>query len=303
MIPVYIIPTSTPVGGDTLVEFFNSSSLFDVQDPPSLTKSIGVNELTSEANLIVSALDDSRKNYPDQYTITIKDTSVTTSNASILSALIIDALSFNGVKVSLEESDSETDSECRKYGSTDSCSCIDTDSSEYISDCNCKIYKDNSSKSNSKRNLWEVAYLADWLDRCDLFRKLSKSTDLTKWVKTFSPNGIQAQLWSPVGRDIVLGRTPMKSGNFFTPINAPLSQKLNKNIELGNISAITTSPPFFYFDETLATLTTDLDKSCFCRQPDSTSPNGAISFAVFAILASLLIVFAWFVYITWGKHY
>lgn len=302
MIPVYIIPTSTPVIGDTLREFFESSPLFIVESAPGLTRTIGVNELTTEANLIISALQDSREKYPDSYTITIKDTSVTTSSSSILSALIIDALSFNGDKIKIEKqyscscSNSSEESCDRKYTESSHCKCESNTLESYN-------YSFDKVEKINKRNVWEVAYLADWLDRCDLFRKLSKSTDLTKWVKTFSPNGVQTQLWSPRGRDVVLGRKPMRNGNFFTPIKFPLSQQLNLNIELGNISAITTSPPFFYFDETLATLTTDLDKSCFCRQPDETSSNGAITFSIFIILTGLLIVFAWFIYITWGKHY
>ena len=325
---VYIIPTSTPVLQETLVKFFESNSLFRVEEVPGLVKSIGVDSQTEEANLIVNVLNHARKNYPDSYVITIKDTSTTTSNADILGALLIDAISFNEkIEITYSHSDScESHNSCescdlsRKYNSSDLYT-LESSEEERITDtsdtdcylntksyshspCNCKSSFDSIKLiNNKKKHKWQVGYLADWLDRCDLFQKMSRSSDLIKWNKTFSPNGVQSIFWSPQGRDIILGKRPMNNGNFFTPIKFPLGQLLNENIEQGNINAIVTTPPFFYFDETLAETTIDLDKSCLCRQPDYEASNAGIATIIAIIIAVLIIALAWIVYVSWAKHY
>lgn len=297
-IPVYIIPTSTPVVEDTLIKFFESNEIFRLVEAPGNMNTIGVDDLTIEANMIINSLADARKRFPDSYVITIKDTSVTSSDADILAALLIDAISFNQdviVKHSKDSySETESESSVRDYSCSETYNLSDSDTGKYSSETYIK---------KKKKQKWQVGYLADWLDRCDLFQSLSSRKDLIKWVRTFSPNGIQANFWSPEGRDIVLGKRPMRNGEFFTPIRRPLSQLLNENIQKGNISAICTSPPFFLFDITLAQFNTDLDKNCFCRDLEEKAPNGAISFFIFLILSVLILAGAWFVYVTWAKHY
>ena len=130
----------------------------------------------------------------------------------------------------------------------------------------------------------------------------SQGDSLIKIYKTFSPNGIQSLLLSPLGRDQILGYKPVKNGTYLQPLTTTLSQTLNENIEFGNISAITTSPLFFYYDVNQAKTVNDIQKLCQCRKPEFDTSPDAVPYLWAVILFSIIIVLGWFFYMTYAKN-
>ena len=135
------------------------------------------------------------------------------------------------------------------------------------------VIKDTSIATSSPKSLertirkvkefgeWDVCYLTRWLDLCNLYKDPIKIKGSMKViVRTLSPNGTQALLFSPEGRDIVIGRKKMKNGKYFTPIQIPLGSKLNQEISNKNLFALCTFPKEFEFDVFQTTKTSDLAK-------------------------------------------
>ncbi len=164
------------------------------------------------------------------------------------------------------------------------------------------INKDNK---YCKKHNWQLCYLTKWLDRCDLYKEEAKIKGVTKIVKTFSPLGIQSILFSPEGRDIIIGKHRMNNGKFFIPpINSPLGDQFNLNIGLGNINATCVVPNLFNFNVMLSTNDIDFLKQCECRQPttEQSKGPGAIPFLWFVIVMASVILLAWFFYQIVGKE-
>lgn len=151
---------------------------------------------------------------------------------------------------------------------------------------------------------WDVCYLTRWLDLCNLYKDPIKINESMKViVKTLSPNGTQALLFSPEGRDVVIGRKKMKNGEHFTPIQIPLGSKLNQEIFNKNLFAFCTVPNEFEFDIFQATKTSDLAKLSDCRRPESKDEGpGAIPLLWFIIIVVIVILIAWALY-TIGPSY
>ena len=95
----------------------------------------------------------------------------------------------------------------------------------------CLYLKDNVITNTSKNNIrriteailaqcdWDLTYYGYWLDRCDLYTKSKFKPYLVPktnsyLVRTFSPNGVQAILFSPKGKKILLGEAKMKNVDF-----------------------------------------------------------------------------------------
>ena len=142
-----------------------------------------------------------------------------------------------------------------------------------------------------------------WLDRCDLYQELAKSDGVTKIVRTFSPLGLQAIMYSPVGRDIIIGKKPMVTKpyiEYFTPIEPPLGDQLNKEISSGNLSAICMVPNIFEYNVLLAQTDSDLFKMADCRlaedPEEETHSPGIAPFLWFVCIVIGIILFAWFFY-------
>ena len=296
---VYIIPTARPFNRKNLKKFFKSNDYFELVKAPCMDKYVGINDILTETNSIYSALGDSFKRCKESYVITILDTSITASTPEVLEELIRQIVPSCDCNNKCSD---ESDTEC--YERSEECSCDSltddlTETDDKRSDsCNCH-------KKCDKKSKFDVAYLADWQDRCDLFEKLKcDKKSLIKWVKTLSPHGVQSLLWSPKGRDIVLGEKKMKNGKFFTPLRSSLSSQLNFNIEEGNLNALTTTPNFFFFDVNLAVTTFDLEKLCACREiREEEEEITPIPFTIFIVLTAIVIAFAWLAYTMWGKHY
>ena len=116
---------------------------------------------------------------------------------------------------------------------------------------------------------WDVCYLAKWLDRCDLHsNKKPINGTMTTLSKTVSPHGLQALVFSPNGRDVVLGDKKMKNGELFQnpdkPLDKPLDEKLNENIANKNITATTPDPNLINFDISSAKKPSDFLKASEC---------------------------------------
>lgn len=161
-------------------------------------------------------------------------------------------------------------------------------------------------RNNCKKDNWELCYLSKWLDRCDLYETLRKINGVPKIVKTFSPLGIQSIMFSPKGRDIVLGMRKMKNGEYFTPISPPLGDQLNQNIGLENISATCIIPNLFDFNVMLSQADSlDVLKLSECRLPEVEKPVeipvGPIPFFWFVSIVVGIILLGWFFYQFIGK--
>ena len=156
---------------------------------------------------------------------------------------------------------------------------------------------------------WELFYLTKWLDRCDLYKNPQEIKNRTySFINTFSPNGFQAIMLSPKGRDVILGEIPMKNGRFFPPVTQPIEVQLNENISAGNITAISTIPNIFEYDVNKATTEEDYLKGTLCS-PESiegrifsrTDPT-PLSFIWYVIVIIMIILAAIaFWYLTGGN--
>jgi hypothetical protein len=283
-VPVYIIRTGICININALKNFFKFS---DKNRSPCETLTFKL--IDKEFFTTICALKHAQKHFPKHYIITIEDTSITSSNADILAQLICKAI---------------------------------------------------------KIKTWNIAYLANWLDRCDLYQTLSPrnnsecsnsecsnsecsnlkfsnseysnsecsnsecsnlecSNNLIHWVKTYSPNGTQSLLWSPKTVKIILGLFPIRC-NIYFDYKIPLALALNQYINNGYLKAITTTPPFFTFDPTLATNINDFNKLTECSLINNTvneEPNRPISLVIFIMVVTLIISLGWIAYVFWGKYY
>lgn len=86
---------------------------------------------------------------------------------------------------------------------------------------------------------FDLCYLCKWRDRCELYRVVAGRDDPVTFARTRSPHGVQAILFSPHGRDIMLGDRNMRNGKVLT-FNNTLSEVLSNEIYNNNISAICT---------------------------------------------------------------
>lgn len=142
------------------------------------------------------------------------------------------------------------------------------------------VIKDTSTTNVNTQNLaemltaacqektWHLCYLNKWLDRCDLYTdKTSLLGTATLLVKTYSPQGCQAILFSPQGRDIILTECKMKNGQDFS-VATSLSSSLNHAISQGYINATCFTPNLISYDLTAARHNNDYYKCQECRQPD-----------------------------------
>lgn len=148
---------------------------------------------------------------------------------------------------------------------------------------------------------WDLCYLCKWMDRCDLYSNEVQINGLsTHLVKTQSPHGIQALMFSPSGRDIVLGLTKMNNDKVFTPVKKPLSLQLNEAISAGNISAKCVVPNLIEYDILSASNPKDYLKAAECVVDSASSKSNSfaesssgISWWWFIIIVLLIIFIVW----------
>lgn len=175
----------------------------------------------------------------------------------------------------------------------------------------CIIIKDTSTSASSpdvvaatvRRCLsvpnFDLCYLCKWLDMCQLYIDATNndsSKNEISIMRTKSPNGVQAILFTPRGRDVVLGTQVMSNGRRFC-IECNLSKSLNKDIYDCNISAICTVPNLIEYDIALnSTSNSDFLKANECQPvslPQENVQNNEGNIVGFVILAFLTIMVAW----------
>ena len=113
-------------------------------------------------------------------------------------------------------------------------------------------------------------------------------------VKTQSPHGVQALLFTPGGRDVILGAKPMKNGDFFKARES-LSKSLNVHIVKGDLDAFCVVPNLIAYDISLALEDRDYLKVNECapvlslKVPGSSSVNIYVAALIIIILLILII--------------
>jgi hypothetical protein len=152
---------------------------------------------------------------------------------------------------------------------------------------------------------FHLLYLCKWLDRCDLYvqkKQIENSSAIV--TKTQYPNGIQSIMFSPAGRDLVLGIEKMKNKGKFLPTEN-LAESLTTEILKGNIEATAIVPNLINFNPTLAVKNSDYRKSAECDWNVGVKPgseNGSGAWTLF-ILALVLFLIIWAIYKLKGGYY
>jgi hypothetical protein len=134
---------------------------------------------------------------------------------------------------------------------------------------------------------------------------VEKCRGVSQIVRTFSPNGMQALMFTPQGRDIAIGYEPMRNGEYIERNKSvALSVKLNLNIGKRCINAICILPNLFEYNINLAKDLTDLLKLNDCRQPQCLSSNSTpIPFVWYIVIVIIVIVLAWLAYRRWNNNH
>lgn len=174
----------------------------------------------------------------------------------------------------------------------------------------CIIIKNTSTSASSPTTIanivkeciavdhFDLCYLCKWLDMCQLYHEVDCKTSnrAISIVKTKSPHGIQAILFSVRGRDILLGQATMSNGQRFI-VNGSLDQRLNQEIFNCNISAICTVPNLIDFDIILnASSNSDFIKVNECKEVTIPSPSTSTSegnLLGFFLIVALILLVAW----------
>lgn len=124
----------------------------------------------------------------------------------------------------------------------------------------CLILTDRVISSHSSRSVMDIikkciavknfdlAYLFKYNDKCQMHNEI-ESYGSTAIVECHAPRGLEAILYSPSGRDIILGKRPMKNKSKFH-YKKSLENMLNKSIYNGDLKCISVSPNLFEYDIT-----------------------------------------------------
>lgn len=122
---------------------------------------------------------------------------------------------------------------------------------------------------------WHMCYLSKWMDRCDLYsKKRSIKGTTTSIAKTVHPQGFQAVMLTPTGRDVLLGKQNMLDGTSFLPLKKPLGESLTEAINGGKLEATCTVPNLLRYDPSLASSPEDYLKFNECHLPLQMTKNG-----------------------------
>ncbi len=143
---------------------------------------------------------------------------------------------------------------------------------------------------------FHVCYLCRWNDKCHLHSHRRKLKGLAMYVaKTQSPHGVQALLFSPTGRDTLLGQKPMKNGDFFKARES-LSKTLHAHIVHGNLDALCVMPNLIEYDIRLALEDDDFVKVNECTSvlhSGDVHPNAINIYVAALIIIILLFLIIW----------
>jgi len=122
-----------------------------------------------------------------------------------------------------------------------------------VSTCNSKAVTETIRTCIKTKN-FDLCYLFKYNDRCQMHSEIvtdwspqSLNQGVISIVNSHSPNGLEAILYSPVGRSILLGKLPMKDRRNFSA-KKDLESALRKAIYDGNLRCIATTPNLFQYD-------------------------------------------------------
>ena len=112
----------------------------------------------------------------------------------------------------------------------------------------------------------DVTYFCKWNDMCHLYEYtiITTSPQHFQFVKTRSPNGLQAIMFSRSGLGILYGEKMMRNREFFM-VEGDLDKSLNREIYNGNIRAAAIVPNLIEFNiNTSASNNKDYEKMNAC---------------------------------------
>jgi disulfide oxidoreductase YuzD len=122
---------------------------------------------------------------------------------------------------------------------------------------------------------WDLLYLCKWLDRCDQYEKDPDMAQLeghqSTYHRTYSPFGVQALMFTPSARDMILGLKNMHNGKKFEMIRPTLDKQLNYDIDQLSFIATSITPNMFEFNPMRARSKDDYKKLTHCREGDVSS--------------------------------
>lgn len=130
---------------------------------------------------------------------------------------------------------------------------------------------------------WDILYLCRWLDRCEENTDSERLDGYTGYiVRTFSPHGLQALMFSPNGRDKILGQKPMNNGKSFAKKEThPLDSMLNQHIQNGDLTAYAVGNNLLEYDLTQARDRNDYARATQCQVPfPSSNSTSSDSFSI-----------------------
>jgi hypothetical protein len=145
---------------------------------------------------------------------------------------------------------------------------------------------------------FDIYYLCKWMDECQKYSNVNIAEETIsgpRLVWTQSPNGIQALLFTVNGREVVLGRRPMRNGQTFK-VDKPLSSALRDQIANGAIKALSIFPNLVEFDISLATSNADYLRTSQCRPVVNNGPmvtNSPAGIVWFTLIVLLVLLIAW----------
>jgi len=153
----------------------------------------------------------------------------------------------------------------------------------------------NSVIQSAKQRDFDLMYLTKWLDRCSLYSDkqpiegegIIPNTNFT--FRSYQPSGLQAIMYSPHGRDIVLGLAPMRNGELFK-VSDGLSYSLTSEINRRNIVAYCVVPNLFNFNLALAPTQTWKLNEC---QEAYEFVNDTFNLLWFIIIVVVILILAW----------
>ncbi|PCJ24624.1 MAG: hypothetical protein COA94_07155 [Rickettsiales bacterium] len=144
---------------------------------------------------------------------------------------------------------------------------------------------------------WDLVYLNRWLDRCDLYTddRHRVGNTFTEIIRTRSPNGTQAIMFSVIGRDRILGVEPLRDSTYFKLVNISIDTLLNISIENSSLFAYVIVPNLVEFDIGVSSTLSNLAKMSECRAPPDVSNKGLLPFTLFLgiVICTFLLMWAY----------
>lgn len=161
-----------------------------------------------------------------------------------------------------------------------------------VSNCDPDTIADIVEAATTDKN-WDIFYLCRWLDDCALYtNKRTIENNGSQIVKTKSPFGTQAVMFTPYARDVILGDEVMRNGRYFST-KSSLGYSLNRAIGKDYLNADCVIPNVIDYDIMEAKESKDFFKSAGCRKVDNTDcnmfdENGGFSVLWFVIIIVIL---------------